>query len=312
MKKKVMLIVIGVGVLIAIALFVATKIFSAQMGKALESELNGFLQSYQDLHIEFEPFVCEGSTKIVCKSPHLTIMKHSIVQDSQHPHTQTESLVQLVHFNNPTLSFGGSKTKALIDIESDIIISDRQFHTQCANVLSFTDPLLDLNTQCNTQLGDMNLSHIIRLALAHPSFQSSNLHKIIKSFKDSQQRDWLLENLEFTLKHYHSQLKSPSLKNSISTFAGLTQEDMQFLGVTLAIMESSLRQAQNNQTKELESALADAVKIASDMFIDDSIQEVWQELTPKENIQKFFALKDVAHISLADIAANFNLRSGKQ
>ncbi|HIV48247.1 hypothetical protein [uncultured Helicobacter sp.] len=316
MKKKILFAIIGVGVLITIGLFVATKIFSAQMGKALEGELNSFLQSQesQDMHIEFEPFVCEGSAKIVCKSPGLSIIKHAITQDSQHSHTKTESLTELVRFSNLALTFGGNKTKALIDIESDISIQDKQLHTKCEHELTFINPLLDLNVQCNTQIGDMESVQVAYLNLAHPSFQSSNLHKIIKTFKDSQQRNQLLENLEFALISYRSDLKSQSLKQSISAFTKLPEKDMQFISTAFAIMESGLRQAQNEETKELENDLANAFQIISDVYIDDTIQEVWYEITPKDsqNPKKFFVLQNVLNLSLADIAANFTLHSGKR
>ena len=313
MKKKVLLAIIAAGVLIAIGLFVATKIFSAQMGKALESELNGFLQSQemQDMHIEFEPFVCEGSTKIVCKSTSLSLIKHAPAQDLEHSHTKMESLTEIVRFSNLTLSFGGSKTKALIDIESDIALSTKQLHTKCQNTLNFINPLLNLSAQCSTQLGDMQSTQDIELHFAHPSFQSSNLHKIIKNFKDSKQRDTLLENLEFALISYHSSLTSPSLKNSIMAFDGRSEEDMRFVSAALVIMESGLRQAQSEDTKELENALADGIRILSDMLINSAIQEVWYKITPKDshNPKRFFA-REVLDISLADFAASFSLSSG--
>lgn len=313
MKKKIMLVIIGVGVLIAIGLFAATKIFSAQMGKALEGELNGFLQTQetQDIHIEFEPFVCEGSTKIVCKSPSLSIIRHAVTQDSQQPHTKMESLTEVLQLSNLTLSFGGSKTKALIDLESDISLGNKQLYTKCQNELNFINPLLSLSTQCNTQLGDMESNQNIHLSFAHPSFQSSNLHKIIKAFKDSKQRDTLLENLEFALISYRSELKSPSLKNSIIAFDGRNEEDMQFLSAALAIMESGLRQAQSEETKELENTLADALKITSDALINSTIQEVWYEITPKDSQNpKKFLVRGILELSLADLAANFSLSSG--
>lgn len=311
MKKKTIFIIIGVSVIIIVGLFVATKILSSQISRVMEHELNAFLQSQntQDIQLEYDPFVCEGSTTIVCKTTQLTINKNLETLDTESLDKQFDP--KILHFSDLVVSFGGSKTQANIEIESDIAVLGKQFHAKCMNAINFVDSMLDTNVTCNAQAGDMQSVSDTHLAFIHPSFQSSTLHEIIKMFKDTQQRDVVLQDLEVMPISDHISLKSPSLKESLRAFYGASEEDMQFYSVMFAIIESSYQQAQNSQTKELDNAIANMARILSDVCIDNKIQEIWYDMHTKTP-QVSFKWKDFFQMSPVDIQTHFSLDFGKR
>ncbi|MFC3866960.1 hypothetical protein [Helicobacter equorum] len=311
MKKKTIFIIVGVSVIIIVGLFVATKILTSQMSRVMEHELNTFLQSQntQDIQLEYRPFVCEGSTTIVCKTTQLAINKHFGAQDTES--LDTQSTLSVVGFSDLVVSFGGSKTHANIEVESDIAVLGRQFHAKCVSTINFIDSMLDTNITCNAQAGDMQSVADTHLAFIHPNFQSSTLHEIIKMFKDTQQRNIVLQDLEVMPISDHISLKSPSLKQSLSAFYGASEEDMQFYSVMFALIESSYQQAQNSQTKELDNALANMARIIGDVCIDDRIQEIWYDMYAKTP-QISFKWKDIFQMSPIDIQTHFSLDFGKR